>query len=333
MRLRAKDRTFSEIDSSVKAHTNRWLLWRDLGGRTRPTFGLSDWPIGTYRSWLDELSARLTVRTVDLCGRVRELQEHASDYGQWAFDEQLVSCISTALRLDQSFEQIYASGPQEWLPVPAETPGSQPFALQDHVPPELLSNLESPVRRIWKQEDVGERYDYDFSLKTIEQEPYLPRFDTYPSRPVAVLWNFMRCNRLHLLRVMIDLHLMSNKRTDLGDCNLPTIDDLRCKLSETIHDICASMPCLVGSFCAGLSSSSSRPLTSATSECCSVSAVAALWILHRVCDVPVLSPAVKAWVLDVFDRVGTVGNIRQGTNLKKLYSRNYSTLTTGRVFG
>ena len=322
MRLRAKESTLSNVDSSVTSLTNRWLLWRDLGRRKRPTLGLSNWPTGTYRSWLDELSAKLTSRTADLCGRVRDLQEHASDYGKWAFDEELASCISIALDLNQSFELNYASAPPEWLPVTGAAPSTHPSALQDNISPESLSNLECPVWRIWKKEFVSELHNYDLDLKTAKQESYLLRVDTYPSRPIALLWNYMRCNRLHLLRIMIDLHLMVNKRPDLGHCNLPTITDIRTKLSETIHDICASMPCLVGDFCAGVASLSRQPDTSAAAKFCSGSAATALWILHKVCDVPGLSPAVKAWVLDVFDRVGTVGNIRQGINLKKLYSQD-----------
>ena len=325
MRLRAKERTLSNVDSSVTSHTNRWLLWRDLGRRKRPTLGISNWPSGTYRSWLDELSTKLTVRTADLCGRVRDLQEQGSGYGKWAFDEELASCISTALDLNQSFELNYASAPLEWLPLTGAAPSRHQSALQNNVSPESLSNLECPVWKIWKQECVSELHHFDLDLKTAKQESYLPRVDTYPSRPIALLWNYMRCNRLHLLRVTIDLQLMVNKRPGLDDCNLPTITDIHTKLSETIHDICASMPCLVGDFCAGVAGLSRQPDISAASECYSGSAGAALWILHKVCDVPGLSPAVKAWVLDVFDRVGTVGNIHQGINLKKLYSQDCPT--------
>lgn len=321
MRVRAKQQTLSDLDSSLASHTNRWLLWRDLAERKRPAFGLSDWPQGMYRSWLDELSARFTVEVADLCGRVREMQDFASFYGRLESHEELVSCIETAIDLERSFERSYISSPTDWLPVKGS--GQTRSALQDKSPPHMLANRECPIlnSKIGRQDNVGKRYNLAYA--DADEEPYFPRVDTYPSHPIAMQWNFLRVARLHLLRVMIDIHLITKQRPHIDHPALSTIPSLRIKISETIHDICAVFPYVVGGFYAGTAvGASPRPDLYASGASPSVHAAATLWILHKVLAVPGISPAIRTWVLGVFERIGTMGNIRQGINMCNLYRQD-----------
>ena len=137
----------------------------------------------------------------------------------------------------------------------------------------------------------------------------------------------MRGARLHLLRAMIDLRTMVDDRPDQGSCNLPSMDNLRAKLSDNIHDICGVFPYVIGDFYAGTAGVPQRPDLSATGLCSSADAVVSMWMLHKILAVPGISPPIRTWALGVFERIGTVGNIRQGLNLKTLYMRSQSMLS------
>jgi hypothetical protein len=217
-----------------------------------------------YRSWLDELSASVTVRVADICSRVREMQEHATAYGRIDSDEEFLSSIKTAVDLDQFCEQSFASAPIDWLPVKGKSQLTARSALHDRVPTSMLSNRECPILnwKIGRQNNIGKQHDFDQG--TSNNETYIPRIDTYPSRPIALLWNYMRGVRSHLLRVMIDLRLMADERPDHGCCKLPSMNDLRTKLSNNIHDICGVFPYVIGGFFAGTAGVQQRPDLSVT---------------------------------------------------------------------
>ena len=319
LRLRAKRHTLSDVDSSIASHTNRWLMWRDLAHRVRPTYALSEWPAGMYRSWLDELTSQFTVQVADVCGRIQEMQERASAYGTIDSDEEFESCVNTALSLEQSFELNFASAPPDWLPVKG-CAQSLP-ALHDRIPAHMLANRECPIInwKAGKQDNIGRRYNFGEDDDT---EPYYPRIDTYLSKSVAFIWSFMRAARLHLLRAMIDLRLMSKQRQNPSPCNLPSFFDIRDRISDNIHDICAAFPYLLGDFYAGMPGFSPGPHLYASEMSPSGSAAIALWLLHKVLAVPGVSSAIRVWALGVFERLGTVGNIRHGLNLKRLYSQD-----------
>jgi hypothetical protein len=325
LRLRAKRRTLSDVDSSIASHTNRWLMWRDLAHRVRPSYSLSDWPPGMYRSWLDERAAQFTVQVADVCGRIQEMQERASAYGTVDSDEEFESCVSTALSLEQSFEQTFASAPADWLPVKGCAQSRS--ALQDRIPPHILANRECPIInwKVGKQDNIGKRYSFG---EDYNDGPFYPRVDTYPSQQVGFIWSFMRAARLHLLRAMIDLCLIAEQRENPSSCNLPSFGDIRTRISDTIHDICAALPYLLGDFYAGMPGTSPSPHLYTSDMSPSGSAAIVMWLLHKVLAVPGVSSAIRAWALKVFERLGTVGNIRHGLNLKRLYSQDHPMLGT-----
>lgn len=318
MRLRVKRHTLSAVESSVASHTNRALLWRDLANRTGPKYALSDWPPGMYRSWLDELSARFTAEVADVCGRIQEMHERASAYGTVNSNEELGYCTRAAVELDDSYKLNLASAPMDWLPVKGHP--QQRSAIPDKTPSQILANKECSITnwKVGKQNNMGKHYNLN---QDTYKEPYYPRFDIYPSHPIALLWSSIRCARLHLLRGMIDLHLLLKQRPNQTLGNLPSLEDVRTSISDTVHDICAVFPYLLGDFYAGLHNGLSDPCMSSSLTATSADATVSLWLLHKVLAVPGISSAIRTWALGVCERIGTVGNIRQGNNLKLLYSQ------------
>ena len=137
----------------------------------------------------------------------------------------------------------------------------------------------------------------------------------------------MSAAHMHLLRAMIDLHLMVRERLDIVDSGLPSPVTIRTKLSNDINDICGSFPCLLGYFYAGVAGTSAGSDVYASGSSSSTDATGAMWMLHKVLCVPGLSPAVKRWGLGVFERLGTDGNIRQSLNLRDLYAQGRPELT------
>lgn len=46
-----------------------------------------------------------------------------------------------------------------------------------------------------------------------------------------------------------------------------------------------------------------------------------LWCLDKECRVPDFGAGLKAWVVDVLERIGTKGEIRQALNISRMHPR------------
>ncbi|EME88240.1 uncharacterized protein MYCFIDRAFT_169896 [Pseudocercospora fijiensis CIRAD86] len=265
-------------DKSILSQTNRQLLWRDIGHRTVPKFGSSIWPENTYRSWLDEAVARITSRVTTSCGQVKELQTAFLHGDAGILATKLARCTDEALAVYSAIETCVDAAPQTWKPQIGPQHEESAFC---RATPRSLSNLESQLADFSLHSQNMELSDEDVCTRA-----YRPRVDVYPSRAIMTLWNMMRGVQLHLIRAMMDLRSMTTENTSSA---LPSFADLQQKLSETVHHICGSIPYALGDVARNeVISGPSADLP------------ALLWVLHKVCCIPGLSPEIRYWANDTY---------------------------------
>ncbi len=319
--MRGSAQFSSPVGRSLFASTNRVLLWRDLADRKRPTLGLADWPLGVYASWLGDISARLSGRVADVCGRAREIKEVAicKRDGVWA--ESLRVVIREVLDADQEVQRNIDDAPEDWrwrsLPTRSSSPcvstSASSSAHQSSDTESSDTACASLFPRIVEPSDDAEIHgDHE------RTSSYPLRIDTYPTKAVATLWNAVRCVRLHLFHTLYELLLLLQKHPIWPPPSLPTPAVVRGTVLANVNDICASVPYLLGDID---TNGTLRCFSSIAGDRGKLSnSIALLWSLHKVCRVPNLEPGLEAWVVRVLERIGTVGEMRQALNLSRMHS-------------
>ena len=259
VRLRHSRQLPTLVDKSLLGHTNRWLIWRDLADRRRPSPDIYHYLADLHSSWLEGKATELLFLAADVCGRVRLLMEASVSIGT-TDTEELASCIVEAVHVNDSISACFQAAPTAWAPETISVGWEWRPALLEVSPP-TLSNLEYPLSGLSEQMEPREEHDCRSSQTPTPQEVYLPRLDIYSSQSIAFLWNYIRCAQLHVLRTMVDLRLLESSQMAHLYSTFPTYDTLRTDVSSTyirtyefrskltvnlsagvIHSICASIP-------------------------------------------------------------------------------------------
>ncbi len=312
----------SSVGRNLFATTNRMLILRDLADRNRPTLGLADWPVSVYACWLGDISARLSVRVADVCGRVIDLMDVAVGDRDEAWAESLRVVIYDALDADRDVQRNIDDAPKDlrWWSLPSRSP-SPCVSTSAFIParpssdPRFLYSACASLFPRAVEPSNGAAIDEDQ-----QQTPLYPlRIDTYPTMAVASLWNSVRCVRLHLFRTLYELFSCLQQHPVLPSHTLPTPAVVRANVLTTVNDICASVPYLLGDIDTNGALRSFRSTAGDRGKLSNN--IALLWSLHKVCRVPNLEPGLKAWIIRVLERIGTVGEMRQALNLSRMHSK------------
>ncbi|MCJ1250705.1 hypothetical protein MMC30_007933 [Trapelia coarctata] len=318
LRMRGSSQFASPVGRSIFAITNRVLLWKDLAERRRPTLALADWPIDVYSSWLGDISARLSARVADMCGHARELGEVPLAERDKAWAESLRMASGIAIDVDRDVQRSFDDAPENWRWRSLSTRSSIPPLSTSSRPSSDpgSSNLVSwsgPSRRVVSLGDGAESDgDHEQPLS------YPVRIDVYPTLAVATLWNSIRCTRLHLLQTFVEISFLLKQCLISPPPAFPSPAALRAIVSSTVTDISASVPFLLGDIDALGTLRSGKATAGARGKLSD--SIALLWALHKVCRVPGLELGLKAWIVRVLERIGTVGEMRQALNLSRLHS-------------
>ena len=242
-----------------------------------------------------EFSARLAVRVVDVCGRTREAAEVAYAHRDVEWMQSLGILIQDVLDIDQEVQQQLDNPPKDWcwrsLPIPSANTSAS-----------TNSSSSSGSSEI----DDGQR---QYSLDT-----YPSRIDLYPNLTVATHWNTVRGNRLPIFRTFRTLSLLAQQHPFFAFPTLPSIAALHSSLNDTIADICASVPFLVGDV------NASGALSDTGTRIKGGHVLALIWALHMMCGIDGLEPGLRAWMLKILARMGTAGGVKQGLVLSQLHS-------------
>lgn len=319
--MRGSAQFSSPVGRSLFATTNRVLLWRDLADQKRPTLGVADWPHGVYASWLGDISARLSGRIADVCGRARELKEVAIGTRDEVWVESLREVIREVLDTDQEVQRNIDDAPADWRwqslptrsPSPCVSTSASSSAHQSSDTESSNSACASLFPRVVEPSD-----DAEILEDQKQTSPYPLRIGTYPTKAVATLWNTVRCARLHLFHTLYELFLLLQWHPIWPPPSLPTPAVVRGIVLATVNDICASVPYLLGDID---TNGNLRCFSSIAGDRGKLSnSIVLLWSLHKVCRVPNLEPGLKAWVVKILKRIGTVGEMRQALNLSRMHS-------------
>lgn len=322
IRMRGSAQFSSPVGRSLFATTNRVLLWRDLGERKRPTLGLADWPIGVYASSLGDISARLSVRVADVCGRARELKEVAICERNEIWAESLKVVIRDALDADQEVQRNIDDAPKDWrwrsLPTRSPSPCVSTSASSSADQSSDTESSDLACASLFRRA-VRPSTDPEIDEDEEGTSSYPLRIDTYPTMAVATLWNAVRGVRLHLLHALYEISLLLRQHPIWPPPSLPTPAVVRATVLATVNDICASVPYLLGDIG---THGALRCFNSTAGDRGKLSnSMALLWSLHKVCRVPNLEPGLKVWIVRVLKRIGTVGEMRQALNPSRMHSK------------
>jgi hypothetical protein len=315
--MRGSDQTSFTVGRSIFANTNRVLTWRDIVDRTRPYRGVTDWPASMYASPLAETSARLATEIADVCGRIREALEAKPGERDDAWTHNLEAIIRDALNTDRDVQRCFDAVPGNWRPWSL----SMHFPIPSAGPP--VSHSQDPSHRDSSianlslvdpqaMRHVEGKADNDQKQST----SYPSRIDVYPTRPVATLWNSLRCTRILLLLAVLDLFVFLEQHNIASSQSLPTPEFLHTTISTTVEDVCASVPFQLGDV-----DESGKLCPTNSQKLKSSNAIVLLWTLHRLCNIPGLQPGLRAWIVKVFELIGTTGGMRQGLVLSRLHAK------------
>ncbi|MCJ1225005.1 hypothetical protein MMC12_001652 [Toensbergia leucococca] len=297
LRMRHEEHHESRWSKHLFAHTNRGLIWRDIADRHRPYLGMTDWAPSTYASLLAEASARLSVRAADVRGQTCDALKVPLRQRDEKWYQNLRKIAIAAVELEIDMQKSIDLVPKSWRPwsLPIHSPPT---------PPAVCLQLD-PKDALQPQDNMA-----PFSNPS--------RIDLYLSQPIANLWNFVRLARLHLLRALLDLGKLNAEDPVLEPRldSMPSLEHVLQVQCSDVEDICASVPFLLGdvdeagSLCAG---KEHKPRPS--------DALGLIWVLVKLCYVPGLHPAVRAWICDIFHRLGSAGGLKIGLRLSKVYTK------------
>ena len=328
------------VGRSLFAQTNRVLLWRDCASAYSPRFGYSDWPDVVYSCWLGELSARLSVKVVDVIRLAKDVREVPDLERNELWDQSLKIVCQAAVELDREIQQSLDKAPENWRwksisplsrspspfrPSSTSSSSAHPNSSFEGSPsPNTQFGLSTPFSTAFFAAFPGLKHDVRSGNDEDDDEPeptsYPRRIDVYPTVAVAMLWNTIRVVRLPLFSTMRDLLLLNTHSPRPQSNNLPTPSTLRATLHTTILDITASLPFLLGDI---TSTGALKAQNDTAGERGGLAMnVSTLWMLHKICRVPGLEPGLRAWIIEVIERIGTRGGIRQGLNLAKMHKES-----------
>ena len=337
LKMRGHAQFATPVGRALFGMINRVLLFRDIVLGQRPTLGIVDWPMTIYPSLQVDQGTRLTVRIVDVCGRVQEAGDIPFERRQGAWVENLRCLVTDALDADRDLQQHFQDAPAKWqcrslfvredqsslFTFPPASTAKYPFELGP------LTMFSTPPFSAFFTSGAG-LHGYKGPSNDQSPAPWYPsRIDLYANLGIAVQWNTLRCVRIFLLRTMLDLLVLSQQHGISPFPALPTYGGLHASMVATVFDICASVPFVLGDInvSAILLAADARHNDdwAPTGERMKpYTAMTFLWALFHSCRVTKLEPAMREWISKAMERMSTTGRFRIGLSLSQQFAKSAS---------